>query len=214
MIIVRELTVRYPGASQPALDAVDAEFEPAAVTVLWGHNGSGKSTLLQVLAGTLPPTSGSVHGVRGSVAYVPQHTRVPELLPLTVRGAVEMGTWRRLGWWRRLGRDDRRSIENACARIGLDTLARRRFSDLSGGQRQRVLLAQAIVERADVVLLDEPATGLDAASRAVIDDVVAAEARRGAAVVMATHHEEHRALADRIVTLTNGRVDREREQAS
>ncbi|MDV7241469.1 MULTISPECIES: zinc ABC transporter ATP-binding protein AztA [Rhodococcus] len=203
MIVVSELTVRYGTAV--ALNRVSASFTERTVTALIGHNGSGKSTLLHALAGILRPTSGSIDGLRGRrVAYVPQRTAVGDNLPLTVRELVGMGAWQRRGLWRRLTPDDREAVEAALTRLGITDIAARQVGALSGGQRQRALLAQALVQRGDLLLLDEPTTGLDAQARAVINDVIDEEAARGAIVVVATHELLDAERAGRTLTLTAG----------
>lgn len=199
MIVISELTVRY--GSDVALAGVDARFEPGAVTALTGPNGSGKSTLLQVLAGVVVPQSGAVAGVPESVAYVPQHSAVGVRLPLTVREVVAMGRWAKAGLPRRSSRADRNAVDSALERLGMSDVAHRRLTSLSGGQRQRALLAQAIVQQGDLVLLDEPTAGLDAGAIRVINDVTAEEAARGATVVLATHDIHDAARADHIIEL-------------
>lgn len=192
-----------------ALHSISLELPRGATTALVGHNGSGKSTLLAVLAGTHAPTGGSVDRRDvASTAWVVQRSQAPDRLPLTVRDVVAMGRWAALGAWRRASAADRVIVDAALDRLGLTRLARRPFGDLSGGQRQRVLLAQAVAQQADLVLLDEPEAGLDADARSIVEEVVAAEVARGATVVHATHHESSAARADRVVHLRDGRVTR------
>ncbi|QNG18648.1 metal ABC transporter ATP-binding protein [Rhodococcus triatomae] len=203
MIVVSDVVVRY--GTRAALSGVTATFEPGAITALVGHNGSGKSTLLQALAGTVTPSTGRITGTdRADIAYVPQRSSVRDELPLSVREVVAMGAWRRRGLWRRLSPEDRRAVDAALDRLGVAHLSTRRIGDLSGGQRQRALLAQAVVQRGQIVLLDEPATGLDAEARAVIVDVMRDEARRGAIVVVATHDRRDCRDADQVLRLEDG----------
>lgn len=204
MIVISELTVRY--GADTALRGVNARFAPGTVTALVGHNGSGKSTLLQVLAGVAAPGSGSVAGVPTSVAYVPQRSAVGSRLPLSVQEVVAMGVWGRAGLFRRVSSADRRAVDAALDRLGLVALRRRRLATLSGGQCQRALLAQAVVQRGDLVLLDEPSAGLDMEAAAVIDEVIGEEAARGATVVVATHDLPGAARADQVITLERGSV--------
>lgn len=203
MIIVRDLVVQY--GSTTALRGVNATLTPASITALVGHNGSGKSSLLQVFAGTLPPSAGSITGLAGAkVAYIPQQSAIRDELPLSVREVASMGAWQRRGLWRRLTNEDHLTVDAALDRLGIAALAARRIGELSGGQRQRALLAQALVQRGDILLLDEPATGLDTQAREVVVNVMRDEARRGATVVVATHdHREYRD-ADQVLELTDG----------
>ncbi|BAH50516.1 zinc ABC transporter ATP-binding protein AztA [Rhodococcus opacus] len=203
MIVVSEIAVRY--GSTRALDGVSVCLTPGTVTAVVGHNGSGKSTLLQCLAGIARVTSGRIDGTGGlRTAYVPQRNAVSEQLPLTVREVVAMGAWQRRGLWRRLTPGDRDAVDGALNRLGLADLGARRIGALSGGQRQRALLAQALVQRGDLLLLDEPTTGLDAHARTVIGDVVAEEAARGATVVVATHVSRDADRADQVLALAAG----------
>ncbi|NLG54895.1 MAG: metal ABC transporter ATP-binding protein [Rhodococcus sp.] len=206
MIIVRDLVVQY--GTTTALDGVSANFSPGSITALVGHNGSGKSTLLQVLTRTVAPTSGEVVGLDNlTVAYVPQRSAARDDLPLTVREVVAMGAWQRRGLWRRLTKSDCSGIDTALERLGITALTDRRIGDLSGGQRQRALIAQALVQRGDLLLLDEPATGLDEDARTVILDVMRTEADRGATVVVATHDRVEAEGADHTLRLTQGAVE-------
>ena len=203
MIVVSEIAVRY--GPTPALNGVSVRLAPGTVTAVVGHNGSGKSTLLQCLAGIARPTTGRIDGMKGlGTAYVPQRNAVSDQLPLTVREVAAMGAWHRRGLWRRLTPGDRDAVDNALNRLGLADLGRRRIGALSGGQRQRALLAQALVQRGDLLLLDEPTTGLDAEARAVIGDIVGEEAARGATVVVATHESHDAERADQVLTLSSG----------
>lgn len=203
-VSVQSLSVAY--GSTIALADVSASFVPGTVTALVGHNGSGKSTLLQALAGIVRPTSGTVAVGRRRVSYVPQRSDVNDRMSVSVSEVVEMGTWPRRGILGRAGSEDKKSVHAAIERLRLTELRSRRLSTLSGGQRQRALLAQALVERGDLVLLDEPTTGLDAEAREIIDSVVDEEAARGAIIVMATHDADHARRAHATITLGRGEI--------
>jgi len=205
---VRGLTVRH--GAHAALVEVDLVVEPARLLVLTGPNGSGKSTLLEVLAGVRRPTSGQVRRAAASVAFVPQRTAVPDHLPVTLHDVVTMGVWGGLGPWRRVGREARARVRAAEERLDLDALVRRPFSALSGGERQRALLAQALARGADLLLLDEPTTGLDEASATRICDAICDEVARGTTVVCPTHDPVVVERADRVVGLQRGRVSLDR----
>lgn len=188
-----------------AVSGVSLEADAGALTVIAGPNGAGKSTLLEVLAGTCEPASG-VREVSRSIAFVPQRAAVPPRLPVTVRDVVAVGTWGRRGRARRTTADARVLVASALERLDLIELARRPFAAQSGGQQQRALLAQGVVRRAEVLLLDEPTTGLDAGSRLRIRQIMREEVDRGAAVVCVSHDEEVIADADRVIRLAAGRV--------
>jgi zinc/manganese transport system ATP-binding protein len=203
--VVRLRAVRVDFGGRHAVRHVDLDVVPRDVAVLAGPNGAGKTTLLEVIAGTRPPSSGT-RAATGAVAFVPQRTAVPDRLPVTVRDVVTVGAWGRSGPWRRLDADARAAVDEALERLGIAQLAKQPFATLSGGQRQRALLAQGLARRADLLLLDEPTTGLDGDSGDRIRAVLAAEAQRGAAVVCVSHDPAVIGAADRLITLAEGRV--------
>ena len=175
-----------------------------AVTSVVGPNGSGKSTLLHAIARLIEPSSGRLH-VRGSIAYVLQATEVNEHMPVTVGEVVAMGRYAVRGALGRMRADDRAAVATAIERLELGDVVRRHLGELSGGQRQRVFVAQGLAQRADVLLLDEPVSGLDVASAQRIREVVADERAAGRTVVVATHDLAEAATADHLV-LVAGRV--------
>ncbi|GAA3591315.1 metal ABC transporter ATP-binding protein [Agrococcus terreus] len=189
-----------------ALDGATCWLPAGAVTALVGGNGSGKSTLLEALAGLAPAAAGTIAGLPAARALVVQRTDAGDRLPLTGRQAVAMGLWGERGMLGRLGAAGRRRVEEALAQVGAEHLADRQLSAMSGGQRQRVLVAQGLVQRAPLLLLDEPGSAADDASRDRIDDALAAAAAEGAVVVVATHDRRSLARADRAVLLDHGLV--------
>ena len=202
----RDLTVTYGGHT--ALRAVDLDLPDAAVTAIIGPNGSGKSTLLSALAGITPPTAGEVTVLgarpadrRRRIAFVLQSTVANAAVPLTVRETVRMGTYGRVGAFGRLGKDDRVAVDGAIERLRIGDLVDRQLVELSGGQRQRAFVAQGLAQRADVLLLDEPITGLDLVTQEVIHEVVRNEASDGRAVVLTTHDVGTAGEADHVVLL-------------
>lgn len=202
----RALRVTFGGTT--ALDEVDLDVPRGALTVIVGPNGAGKSTLLEALAGAREPSSGRVdaHGLARS--FVPQRAAISEHLPLTVRDVVSVGAWGRSGSFRPLRAADRAAVDDALQRLDIATLARRPFGILSGGQRQRALLAQGLARRADVLLLDEPTTGLDAASAHLNRAAITDEIGRGATVACVSHDQRLIDAADHVVELADGRVVR------
>jgi ABC-type Mn2+/Zn2+ transport system ATPase subunit len=193
---------------------VDATFAvPAgAVTSLVGPNGAGKSSLLDAMVGLLPTAEGRIEvlGVsprdaKRRVGYVLQAAKVNEQLPITVREAVTMGRFAERGAFGRLRAADRDAVDEAIERLELGDLVRRHLHELSGGQRQRVFVAQGLAQRAKLLLLDEPVTGLDVVSRQRILEVVDAERAAGRTVVMTTHDLSEAAGTDHVLLLA-GRV--------
>jgi len=186
-----------------ALDDISLTIANGESLALTGSNGSGKSTLLAVIAGILAPTDGWMSRPTDRIAWVAQRSQVPDALPVTVRDVVTMGRWRS---WRPLTRVDREIIAASLGSLGLETLATRPLAELSGGQRQRVLVAQALAQRAHVLLLDEPTVGLDDEARVLIEAALDAELARGTTIVHATHDPAVAARADRVVRLSGGKV--------
>jgi ABC-type Mn2+/Zn2+ transport system ATPase subunit len=183
---------------QVALQIDSLTLPSGAVTAVVGPNGSGKSTLLHAVAGLLEPLVGELR-VRGSVAYVLQATEVNEQMPVTVGEVVTMGRYAVRGAIGRLRPEDRAAVAEAVERLELGDLLRRHLGELSGGQRQRVFVAQGLAQGADILLLDEPVTGLDLASAHRIREVVGEEKAAGRTVVVATHDLAEAATADHLV---------------
>jgi len=195
-----DVTVRY-GALE-ALSAATLDFGRGTVAALVGANGSGKSTVLKLLAGLVEPSSGSVHRAAGASAmFVGQQHGHHRWMPLTVAEVLRMGTYRRAGLLGRVSAEDRVEMAQVTERLEVGDLLGRGFDELSGGQQQRVLVAQSLVGRPSLLLLDEPITGLDLASQATILTVMAEHARSGGTVVFSTHHLAEARRADRVVLL-------------
>ncbi len=193
-----------------ALAASDFEIERGEVVALIGPNGSGKSTLLNVIAGLVEPVDGTIEvlgrspvAARPRISYVLQTTKVNETMPVTAREVVTMGRYAVRGWFGRLGADDQIAVDVAMARMGVDDLAGRHLRELSGGQRQRVFVAQGLAQDHELLLLDEPLTGLDVVSAGIIEAVIEEEKVRGTTVVFSTHDLREAAGADRVLLLAN-----------
>lgn len=178
-------------------------LDPGTSVAIIGPNGSGKSTLLSTISGLVHPSRGSLsvsgpggQRVRNSVAHVLQTTVANQAVPLTVLETVRMGAYGRRGMFGRLTAEDRTAVEDAIHRMRIDDLRNRQLHELSGGQRQRAYVAQGLAQRAGVLLLDEPITGLDLVSQEVITAVVQQERDRGNIVVLTTHDVGTARLAD------------------
>ena len=180
------------------------------ITAVIGPNGAGKSTVLNAIAGLLAPMSGTIDVAVSSpgsrrIAYVLQTTKVNDSLPISVREVVTMGRYAGMGRYRRITARDRSAVDTAMERTGIVELQGKHLEELSGGQRQRVFVAQGLAQDHDILLLDEPLTGLDLPTAQAIDDVIHDERSRGCAVVITTHDLSEAHVADRVLLLS-GRV--------
>ena len=199
-VTIRSLEVRY-GATRAVAD-VDLDLPAGSSLAVIGPNGSGKSTLLKAIAGVVEPSAGTVE-VAGDVApaLVLQSTDVDRSVPISARDTVRMARYATLGLFGRFGAEDRAAVEAAMRRLAVDDLADRQLHELSGGQRQRVLVAQGLAQDAPVLLLDEPVTGLDVVSQALILDVVTAEQAAGRTIVLTTHDLAEAGRCDLVLLL-------------
>jgi len=204
---LRGVGVDYDG--RPALNSIDLDIRAGTLTVVAGPNGAGKSTLLEVIAGTRSLSRGSRSSIP-LVAFVPQRAAVSDRLPVTVRDVVSIGTWGRTKAGRQRSSEARDAMTTAMNRLEIARLAATPFSSLSGGQRQRALLAQGLARGADMLLLDEPTTGLDSGSAEQIREIMRSEAGRGVAVVCVSHDPAVLSIAGRIVRLEDGIISLDR----
>jgi ABC-type Mn2+/Zn2+ transport system ATPase subunit len=212
----RSLGVGYPG--DVVVAGIDLLVATGTSLALVGTNGSGKSTLLRTLVGLLRPLVGELRILGAEpgasprrVAYLAQARETGFILPLRAIDVVRMARFPHLGLWRRPSAHDEDLVRRSMTRMGVDHLAESPLRSLSGGQRQRVYLAQVLAHEADLILLDEPNAGLDAAGLELYQRAFAAELHRGAALVTATHdiseaieYDQVLLLARRVVALGPG----------
>ncbi|XWX02979.1 ABC transporter ATP-binding protein [Aggregatilineales bacterium SYSU G02658] len=198
---VRDLCVAYADTRRLVLKNVTFTVPIGARAALIGHNGSGKSTLLKAIAGLLPIKSGSIliygnppGACHHRVAYLPQRSDIDWRFPITLRKLVMTGRYVHMGWLRRPSRQDWQIVDDVIDQLGLTDLSERQIGQLSGGQQQRAMLARALAQDADLLLLDEPLNAVDVKTRDVIAQVLHDLNRRGKTIVMATH--ELSTLAD------------------
>ena len=197
---VEDLTVRFDDVT--ALDRVTHTFEPGTATAVMGVNGSGKTTMLECLAGLQQPTAGRVSGTSQSLAYVCQHPPA-SWMPITAGEVLAMGRYGKRGLLGRLRAEDRAAMRTAGEQLQVNQLSNQSFGDLSGGQQQRVRIAQALAGQPDVVMLDEPVTGLDIPSQERILDVIDDYTSRGAVVIITTHHLDEARHCDSVMLMAN-----------
>ncbi len=214
-------TQHFP--DQPILDVVHLSFRYNGVTALEdltfhlhvgervavaGPNGAGKTTLFKIIAGVLSPTEGQVH-IYGSqperhvcIGYVPQRSQVDWRFPVSVADVVMMGRLARIGLFRWPKKQDWQVVHAALKTVGLADLGQRQIGELSGGQQQRMFIARALAQEAELMLMDEPLTGLDLPAQESLLQLLADLQQRGVTIMVATHDLQQAAQHfDRILLL-------------
>jgi ABC-type Mn2+/Zn2+ transport system ATPase subunit len=188
LITFQNVTLGY--GHRGVLEKLDFGIEDGEVLGLVGPNGGGKTTILRAVLGVIEPQTGTVHRHRPAVrfGYVPQRSRLDGRWPLRTVDVVLMGLYRDMGLVRRPTREHKREALSLLEYVALEAQAERDFMTLSGGQQQRALLARALITRPDVLVLDEPSTGLDVAGTAQLLRIVEELHReRGLTVVLSSH---------------------------
>jgi iron complex transport system ATP-binding protein len=214
----RAADARGDGTAHLTLDRVTLEVRPGSIVGLLGPNGAGKTTLLRILAGMLRPLAGTVtiegtpldalgrRALARRIAVVPQETRAA--FDFTVLEIVLMGRYAHLGPFELEGISDLEIAREALAATGADQLAKRRFETLSGGEKQRVIIASALAQSPELLLLDEPTASLDLAYQLDVGALLRRLNRlRGTTMVLSTHDLNlAAAVCDDVVLLRAGRV--------
>ena len=197
MIAFHDVTVRYAGAAEPAVNGVSLDAERGRITAIVGPNGSGKSTLVRALVGrqrleggriTIDGTDAGALARRvlaRAVAVVPQ--REEPAFPLAVRDYVALGRYPHIGPWRSPGRADAVAVDVALDRAAITALAGRRTDELSGGEWQRARIARALAQEAQSIVLDEPTTFLDVGHEMALFELLDGLARDGRTVLLVSH---------------------------
>lgn len=210
-IKIFDLTVSYD--LKPVLWDIDLEIPLGALVAVVGPNGAGKSTLIQAILGLVKRVSGEVsflgkpyQSVQKRIAYVPQRGSVDWDFPTTVEDVVLMGRYGHIGWIKRPTKKDREKVVDALKKVDMLEFKHRQISELSGGQQQRVFLARALVQEADIYLMDEPFVGVDAKTEKAIV-LLLKELKDENKTVLVVHHDLQtvKAYFD-YVTLLNRKV--------
>ncbi|MBK9924348.1 MAG: metal ABC transporter ATP-binding protein [Anaerolineales bacterium] len=208
---VQHVTVRYNG--RVALDGINFHLHEGERVAVVGPNGAGKSTLFKVVAGVLTPTSGEVKifgsrpGAHVCIGYIPQRSQVDWNFPVTVADVVMMGRSAKLGPLNWPHKKDWEHVHRALETVDISNLATRQIGQLSGGQQQRMFIARALAQEAELMLMDEPLTGLDTPSQEGILDLLDRLKKEKVTVMVATHDLDQAATHfDRIMLLNHGIV--------
>jgi manganese/iron transport system ATP-binding protein len=193
VLSVRNVSAGYP-AARDAIREVSFDVTCGERVAVLGPNGAGKSTLFKAIVGLIPFGAGEIsihdqdcHTSHSLVGYVPQNTTVDWRFPATVGDVVMMGRLRQIGWFRFADRHDWEVVNHLLDQVGLVDLRDRRIGQLSGGQRQRVFIARALAQETDVLLLDEPFSGVDATAEREIMEVLDRLQAQRVTVLIATH---------------------------
>lgn len=193
---VEDVTVTYPNGHTALKDA-SFDIPRGTITALVGVNGSGKSTLFKAVMGfvTLARGSVSVLGLsvaeaqnKNLVAYVPQSEEVDWNFPVLVEDVVMMGRYGRMNWLRVPRKRDREFVASALERVAMTKYAKRQIGELSGGQKKRVFLARALAQEGEVILLDEPFTGVDVNTEEQIIALLHSLRDEGRVILVSTHN--------------------------
>ena len=193
VIEVEHLTVSYH--AKPALLDVSVSIEGDQLVGVIGPNGAGKSTFIKSVLGFIKPDLGSVkingknaQKAKGEVAYVPQRGAVDWDFPITVREVALMGRYQHIPWYKTPRPGDYEKADEALEMVRMQDFADNQIGELSGGQQQRVFMARALAEGSDILLLDEPFAGVDAATERAILDVLERAKQSGKTLVV-VHHD-------------------------
>jgi manganese/iron transport system ATP-binding protein len=182
---VSNLTVRYNG--NYALDGVSFSVRAGERVAIVGPNGAGKSTLFKAMVGLIHPKEGTVETNGAEFGYVTQRSAVDWSFPVTVHDAVMMGRISKLGWLRWQRPRDRAIVRRCLDQVGMLEYASRQIGELSGGQQQRVFIARALAQEANIMLMDEPFSGVDAPSQEAILEILDRLHDQGVTMLVSTH---------------------------
>lgn len=192
-ITVENLTVTYDRA--PVLWDIDLEIPEGVLLAIVGPNGAGKSTFIKAILELLKPISGRVaffnqpyKSLRKKIAYVPQRGSVDWDFPTTVIDVVMMGRYGHLGWFKRPKKEDIELSLDALKQVGMSEFKDRQISELSGGQQQRVFLARALVQDAEIYMMDEPFQGVDIKTEQAIVQLLKRLNEQGKTIIV-VHHD-------------------------
>lgn len=193
VLVVSDLSVGYE--NKPVISDVSLTIPAGTMTAIVGPNGAGKSTFVKSLLELVPKQKGDViffgerySTTRDRIGYVPQRTQIDWDFPITVLEVVLMGLHKKIKWYSRFTKQHKELAIDALAQVGMDAYAKQHIKALSGGQQQRVFLARALVEQADLYILDEPLVGIDKVTERIIIEQLHKLKEEGK-TIMVVHHD-------------------------
>ena len=185
-IEIRKLTVAY--GENIALENLNLDVEIGSLMALVGPNGAGKSTLIKTILKFLKQITGEIKINGKSLAYVPQRNSVDWDFPTTLFDVVEMGCYGRVGLFKRVNKEEKVKVLKAIEQVGMLDFKDRQISELSGGQQQRTFIARALVQEADIYLMDEPFQGVDSTTEKSIVNILKKLKSEGKTLII-VHHD-------------------------
>ena len=185
-IEIRNLTVAY--GENIALEDFNLDVEIGSLMALVGPNGAGKSTLIKTILKFLKQITGEIKISGKSLAYVPQRNSVDWDFPTTLFDVVEMGCYGRVGLFKRVNKEEKVKVLKAIEQVGMLDFKNRQISELSGGQQQRAFIARALVQEADIYLMDEPFQGVDSTTEKSIVNILKKLKSEGKTLII-VHHD-------------------------
>ena len=185
-IEIRNLTVAY--GENIALENFNLDIEVGSLMALVGPNGAGKSTLIKTILKFLKQITGEIKINAKTLAYVPQRNSVDWDFPTTLFDVVEMGCYGRVGLFKRVNKEEKQKVLKAIEQVGMLEFKDRQISELSGGQQQRAFIARALVQEADIYLMDEPFQGVDSTTEKSIVEILKQLKAEGKTIIV-VHHD-------------------------
>ena len=185
-IEIKNLTVAY--GENIALEDFNLDVEIGSLMALVGPNGAGKSTLIKTILKFLKQITGEIKISKKSLAYVPQRNSVDWDFPTTLFDVVEMGCYGRVGLFKRVNKEEKAKVLKAIEQVGMLDFKDRQISELSGGQQQRAFIARALVQEADIYLMDEPFQGVDSTTEKSIVDILK-KLKSDGKTLLVVHHD-------------------------
>lgn len=185
-IEIKNLTVAY--GENIALEDLNLNIEVGSLMALVGPNGAGKSTLIKAILKFLKQITGEIKINAKTLAYVPQRNSVDWDFPTTLFDVVEMGCYGRVGLFKRVSKEEKQKVLKAIEQVGMLEFKDRQISELSGGQQQRAFIARALVQEADIYLMDEPFQGVDSTTEKSIVEILKQLKAEGKTIIV-VHHD-------------------------